>query len=214
MHKKGLFFLTGNSKKNNLFSNMKMEENPPNQPFITLLLNEWKEGDKDAFDKLMQFVYEDLKHRAAAYMRNQRPGHTLQTTALVHEAFIKLADQNDIEWQDRNHFLAIASKVMRSIIVDYARYKNRAKRGGKDENIPFEESFYIASSQSSPVDLIALDEALKELASFDERQAKIVELKYFGGMTMDEIAEILDISKSTVKREWNIAKAWLRTYLE
>lgn len=193
---------------------MKIEENSPGQPFITLLLNEWKQGDKGAFDKLMQFVYEDLKQRASAYMRGQRPGHTLQTTGLVHEAFIKLVDRNDIEWQDRNHFLAIASRVMRSIIVDYARYKNRAKRGGKDENVVFEESFYIASSESAPVDLCILDEALKELASFDERQANIVELKYFGGMTMDEIAEILDISNSTVKREWNIAKAWLRAYLE
>lgn len=193
---------------------MKIEENSPGQPFITLLLNEWKQGDKSAFDKLMQYVYEDLKHRAAAYMRNQRPGHTLQTTALVHEAFIKLADQNNIEWQDRNHFLAIASKVMRSVIIDYARYKNRSKRGGKDENIPLEESFYIATSQSSRVDLLALDEALKELASFDKRQAKIVELKYFGGLTMDEIAGVLEVSNSTVKREWNIAKAWLRRYLE
>ena len=193
---------------------MKTGDNPPNQPFITLLLNEWKQGDKSAFDKLIQLIYDDLKHRASAYMRRQHPAHTLQTTGLVHEAFIKLADRNDIEWKDRNHFLAIASKVMRSIIVDYARYKNCAKRGGKDKNLPLEESFYIASSESSPVDLIALDEALKELALFDERQAKIVELKYFGGMTMDEIAEILDISNSTVKRDWNIAKAWLRRYLE
>ena len=103
---------------------------------------------------------------------------------------------------------------MRSIIVDYARYRNRTKRGGKDENLPFEETFLIAASESSPVDLVGLDEALKELAAFDERQSKIVELKYFGGMTMDEIAEILDISKSTVKREWIIAKAWLRAYLD
>lgn len=193
---------------------MKKEKFLPDQPFITLLLNEWKQGDKAAFDKLIQLVYDDLKHRASSYMRKQRSGHTLQTTGLVHEAFIKLSDRNDIEWKDRNHFLAIASKVMRSILVDYARYKNRAKRGGKDENIPFEESFYIASSESSPIDLIALNEALEELASFDERQAKIVELKYFGGMTMDEIAEVLEISTSTVKREWNIAKAWLRRYLE
>ncbi len=193
---------------------MKLGQNPPNQPFITLLLNEWKQGDKSAFDKLIEFVYDDLKHRASAYMRNQRPDHTLQTTGLVHEAFIKLAERNDIEWKDRNHFIAIASKVMRSIIIDYARYKNRAKRGGKDENLPLEESFYIASSESSPVDLLALDEALKELASFDERQAKIVELKYFGGLKIDEIAELLDVSESTVKREWNIAKVWLRRHLE
>ncbi len=190
-----------------------MANNPENLRTITLLLSEWKQGDKDAINKLMDYVYEDLKQRASVYMQNERPDHTLQTTGLVHEAFIKLVDKNEIEWTDRNHFLAIASKVMRRIIVDYARRRKRDKRGGKHENLPLEEARYASQKGISQVDLIALDEALHKLATFDERQAKIVELKYFGDMTLDEIAEILDVSKTTVKRDWNIAKAWLRRQL-
>lgn len=191
-----------------------MSKNPQNSPPITLLLNEWKRGDADAFDRLMDYVYQDLKKRASVYMKNERPDHSLQTTGLVHEAFIKLIDKNEIEWQDRQHFLAIASTVMRRIIIDYARHRKRDKRGGNNENLPLEEARYILSKGSSKIDLIALDEALNNLAAFDERQAKIVELKYFGDMSLDEIAEILDISKTTVKRDWNIAKAWLRKQLE
>lgn len=181
---------------------------------VTLLLNEWKQGDKAAFDKLTQYVYEDLKHRAAVYMRNQRAGHTLQTTGLVHEAFIKLIDKNEIDWKDRQHFMAIASVVMRHILIDYARQRNRNKRGGKNEDLPLEEVQYISSEGSSQIDLVLLDEALTRLATFDERQSKIVELKYFGGLTLEEIAEVLEISNSTVKRDWNIARAWLRQQLE
>lgn len=191
-----------------------MEENPQNSRPITLLLNEWKKGDEDAFDKLMQYVYDDLKQRASVYMKNERPDHSLQTTGLVHEAFIKLVDKNEIEWQDRHHFLAIASKVMRRIIIDYARNRKRAKRGGKYENLPLEEARYISTKNKRNIDLLALDEALNELSVFDERQAKIVELKYFGDMTLDEIAGMLEISRTTVKRDWNIAKAWLRRRLE
>ncbi len=191
-----------------------MTENPQNSRPITLLLNEWKQGDDDAYQKLVDYVYDDLKQRASAYMKNERPNHTLQTTGLVHEAFIKLVDKNEIEWQDRQHFMAIASKVMRRIIVDYARHRNRDKRGGNKENLPIEEARYISSKGKSAVDLIVLDEALNKLAAFDERQAKIVELKYFGDMTLDEIAEMLEISRTTVKRDWNIAKAWLRRHLE
>lgn len=189
------------------------EENQDSRD-ITLLLNEWKQGDKDAFDKLTQYVYADLKHRAAAYMKNQRPDHTLQTTGLVHEAFIRLIDKNEIEWQDRGHFMAVASIAMRRIIIDYARHRNRDKRGGKNNDLPLEEARYISSKGNSPIDLIVLDEALTSLAAFDERQAKIVELKYFGGLTLEEIAGVLDISHTTVKRDWNIAKAWLRRQLE
>lgn len=191
-----------------------MPDNLENSRPITLLLAEWKQGDKDAFDKLIAYVYDDLKQRASVYMKFQRPEHSLQTTGLVHEAFIKLVDKNEIDWQDRQHFLAIASKVMRRILIDYARHRNRVKRGGKNENITFEETKYILAEKNSQVNLINLDEALNKLASFDERQAKIVELKYFGGLTMDEIAGILDISESTVKRDWNIAKAWLKQQLE
>lgn len=191
-----------------------MAESPQNSRDITLLLNEWKQGDQDAFDKLTQYVYDDLKQRAAVYMKNQRAGHTLQTTGLVHEAFIKLIDKNEIEWKDRQHFMAIASIVMRRIIIDYARQRNRHKRGGKNEDLPLDEATYISSKGNSQVDLIALDEALTKLASFDERQSKIVELKYFGDLTLEEIAEVLGISNTTVKRDWNIAKAWLRRQLE
>ncbi len=181
---------------------------------ITFLLNEWKQGDKNAFDKLTRYVYDDLKHRAAAYMKNQRLDHTLQTTGLVHEAFIRLIDKNEVEWKDRQHFMAVASIVMRRIIIDYARHRNRDKRGGRNENLPFEEEEHISSKGSSQIDLIDLDEALTNLASFDERQSKIVELKYFGGLTFEEIADVLGISNTTVKRDWNIARAWLRRQLE
>lgn len=181
---------------------------------ITLLLNEWKQGDKDAFEELTQYVYADLKQRAAAYMKNQRAGHTLQTTGLVHEAFIRLIDKNEIDWQDRGHFMAVASVVMRRIIIDYARHRNRDKRGGKNFDLPLEEAEYISPKTNSPIDLIVLDEALTNLASFDERQSKIVELKYFGGLTLEEIADVLDISHTTVKRDWKIARAWLRRQLE
>jgi RNA polymerase sigma factor (TIGR02999 family) len=191
-----------------------MAENSSKSHPITILLNEWKQGDNDAYQKLMDYVYADLKKRASAYMKNERPDHTLQTTGLVHEAFIKLIDKNEIEWHDRQHFMAIASKVMRRIIVDYARHRNRDKRGGKNENIPLEAAMIISSKSNSQIDLIVLDEALNKLSAFDERQAKIVELKYFGDMTLDEIAEMLDISRTTVKREWNIAKSWLRKQLE
>ncbi|MBS1796421.1 MAG: sigma-70 family RNA polymerase sigma factor [Acidobacteria bacterium] len=191
-----------------------MAETIQNAREITLLLNQWKQGDAEAFDKLTQYVYDDLKHRAASYMRNQRPGHTLQTTGLVHEAFIRLIDKNEIEWQDRQHFMAVASVVMRNIIIDYARQRNRDKRGGKNNDVPLDEANYIGTKGNSPVNLIDLDEALKRLASFDERQSKIVELKYFGGLTLEEIGGVLGISTATVKRDWNIARAWLRQQLE
>jgi RNA polymerase sigma-70 factor, ECF subfamily len=190
-----------------------MEENSKDSRSLTLLLNQWKQGDKDALEKLMDYVYDDLKRRASVYMKYQRYEHSLQTTGLVHEAFIKLVDKNEIEWKDRRHFFAIASKVMRRILIDYARHRNRIKRGGKNENLPFEETKHILPSENSRVDLLILDEALNKLASFDERQARIVELKYFGGLTSDEIAEMLEVSTATVKRDWNIAKAWLKQYL-
>lgn len=175
---------------------------------ITALLHEWKRGKKDAFDELFPFVYEELRRRASAYLRNERSGHTLQTTALVNEAYMKLVDKVEIDYEDRNHFFAIAASAMRRILVDYARTRKRDKRGGKDENLPLDEARFISVNEKS-VDLVALDEALSELAGFDERQAKVVELKYFGGMTNDETAEVLNISNVTVRRDWDMAKAWL-----
>ncbi|MEO7674364.1 MAG: sigma-70 family RNA polymerase sigma factor [Pyrinomonadaceae bacterium] len=189
-----------------------MDEHPKTAPAITVLLHEWQQGDSGAFDQVIEYVYNDLHRRASAYLRSEHGRHTLQTTGLVHEAFIKLVDRREVEWQDRNHFFAVAAQAMRWILVDYARAKRADKRGGKNEDLPLEEARYVSGSES-PVDLLALDEALHELATFDERQARIVELKYFGGMTLDETAEVLGISQVTVKRDWNIARSWLRRRL-
>lgn len=185
-----------------------MENENNNSRLITELLHEWKQGKKEAFDQLFPFVYDELRRRASRYLQNERSGHTLQTTALVHEAYLKLFDKNEIDYADRNHFFAIAASAMRQILVDYARTRKRQKRGGKDENFPLEEARCV-SAQEKSIDLIALDEALTELAEFDERQSKIVELKYFGGMTIDETAEVLGISNIAVRRDWDLAKAWL-----
>lgn len=189
-----------------------MDDQPQKSPAITQLLHRWREGDTAAFDDVIEYVYKDLKRRANAYLRRERQDHTLQPTGLVHEAFIKLVDKREIEWQDRNHFLAVAALAMRRILVDHARGRNREKRGGQFEDIPLEDAGPAAASLPS-IDLIALDEALNKLAAFDERQAKIVELKYFGGMTLEETASILNISEVTVKRDWQIARAWLRNEL-
>ena len=190
-----------------------MDEGAENGPAITLLLNKWRLGDSDAFEEVMQYVYNDLRRRANAYLRNERPGHTLQPTGLVHEAFIKLVDKQEIDWQDRNHFYAVAAQAMRRVLVDHARGRSRDKRGGKNEDLPLDDASPLPAV-SPKIDLLALDEALAHLASFDERQAQVVELKYFGGMTLDETAEILGISPVTVKRDWQIARAWLRSQLQ
>ncbi len=179
-----------------------------NSKRITLLLHQWKEGRKDAFDEIFPIVYSELRRRASAYLRNERKGHTLQTTALVNEAYLQLFDKSNLNFEDCNHFFAIAANAMRRILVDYARTRKRKKRGGKDENLPLDEARYVSVNEKS-VDLVALDEALSELAEFDERQAKVVELKYFGGMTNQETADILGVSNVTVRRDWNMAKAWL-----
>ena len=175
---------------------------------VTKLLKDWSDGDKKAFDNLMPFVYQELRKRASVYLKNERQGHTLQTTALINEAYINLIDKDDIEWESRSHFYAIASKAMRRILVDYARARKRKKRGGKDENLPLDEARTVSASEKS-VDLVALNEALERLAEFDVRQAEVVELKYFGGMTNEETAAILNISNATVRRDWKMAKAWL-----
>ncbi len=189
-----------------------MDQHSPAEPAITLLLQKWRRGDSDAFDELTEYVYQDLRRRASGYLRQERPGHTLQTTGLVHEAFIKLVDKQEVEWHDRNHFFAIAAQVMRRILIDHARSRKRQKRGGKDEDLPLDEVRRVPSA-ASRVDLIALDEALTRLATFDERQAQIVELKYFGGLTLDETAGVLGVSPVTVKRDWQLARAWLRAQL-
>ncbi|NNF00514.1 MAG: sigma-70 family RNA polymerase sigma factor [Pyrinomonadaceae bacterium] len=189
-----------------------MEDEKQDSRRITLLLHEWKQGKEDAFNELFPYVYDELRRRASAYLRNERQGHTLQTTALVNEAYIKLVDKVGVEWEDRNHFFAIAAQAMRRILVDHARKRKRKKRGDKHENLPLDEARYLVPQEES-VDLIALDEALTRLEKFDPRQSRIVELKYFGGMTLDETADVLGVSNVTVKRDWNIAKTWLRQQL-
>lgn len=183
-------------------------EQPDKSQNITALLHEWKQGKKEAFDKMFPLIYDELRRRASVYLRNERQGHTLQTTALVNEAYLKFFNKNEIDYDDRNHFFAIAANVMRQILVDYARTRKQEKRGGNAENIPLDEARVVSINEKS-VDLVKLDEALIELSKFDERQAKIVELKYFGGMSNDETAEILGVSNVTVRRDWDLAKAWL-----
>ncbi len=176
---------------------------------ITRMLQEWSGGDRDALDALLPLVYTELHRQASRYLRRERPDHTLQTTALIHEAYMKLVDQREVNWQNRTHFFGIAAQMMRRILVDYARQRHRAKRGGIAEDLPLEEAALVVSEERS-VDLVALDEALTRLAEFDERQARIVELRYFSGLTIEETAEVLRISPATVKSDWNVAKAWLR----
>jgi RNA polymerase sigma factor (TIGR02999 family) len=174
---------------------------------ITQLLLAWGDGDKQALDKLMPFVYEELRKLAGNYMRQQRSDHTLQTTALVNEAYLRLIDSSKVRWQNRTHFFAISAQLMRRVLVDFARAKNANKRGGDNQKITFDEALNVSAEKES--ELIALDEALEALAALDERQSQIVEMRYFGGMTEEEIAVALDVSTRTVRRDWSIARAWL-----
>lgn len=174
---------------------------------ITLLLNRVGDGDQDAANRLMPLVYTELRRMAAQYLRHERPGHTLQATALVHEAYIRLAGQRDAKWQNRSHFFAIASQLMRRIMVDYARAQLRNKRGGKQERVSLDDSLLISPDRTD--ELLAVNESLARLEVLDPRQGRIVELRYFGGLTVDETAEVLHISSKTVLREWSMAKAWL-----
>ena len=176
-------------------------------PEITRILKSWSGGNREAVDDLMPLVYDELHKVAQQYLRRQRTDHTLQPTALVNEAYLKLIDISDVEWQDRAHFFAFASQVMRHILVDYARGQAREKRGGGAQKLSLDEA--ISYSKETEVDLLALDEALSELAAIDEKQGKIVELRFFGGLTVEETGVVLRISPATVKREWRIAKAWL-----
>jgi RNA polymerase sigma factor (TIGR02999 family) len=160
----------------------------------------------------MPLIYDELRRQASRYLRKERSNHTLQTTALINEAYLKLIDQREVEWQNRNHFFAIAAQAMRRILVDYARERKRDKRGGAAENLPLEEAAFAVSPEKS-VDLVALDEALNRLAKLDERQARVVELRYFSGLSIDETAEILGVSNVTVRRDWDFAKAWLHSQL-
>lgn len=180
-------------------------------PTVTQLLHAWGGGDAGALDQVVPLVYAELRRQAERYLRREAPGHTLQTTALVHEAYLRLVDQRSARWESRAQFFGVAAQLMRRILVDHARGHHAAKRGGSAIQVPLEEG--TAAAQERDVDLLALDEALTRLAALDERQARVVELRYFMGLGIEETAEALAISPATVKREWAMARAWLRREL-
>jgi RNA polymerase sigma factor (TIGR02999 family) len=175
---------------------------------ITQLLIDWNNGSPEAMEKLMPMVESELRRIAANYMRRERPGHTLQTSALVNEAYLKLVDQTRVRWQNRSHFFALASQLMRRILLDHARSQRRAKRGGDAIPVNLDDVAVIAPERSA--ELVALDDALTRLAEFDLRKAKIVEMRFFGGLTVDEAAEALGIAPITVMLHWRLARAWLQ----
>ena len=189
-----------------------MSHNDSGSPKITQMLREWGEGKSEALDELLPHIYNELHRQAAAYLRRERPNHTLQTTALVHEAYLKLIDQKQVEWKSRGHFFALAAQAMRRILVDHAKSRHREKRGGPNENVPLEDEL-LAVAEETNIDVIALDEALSRLAKFDPQQERIVEMRYFAGLSLDETAAALRISRATAARDWAVAKAWLHREL-
>ena len=180
---------------------------------VSELLALWNSGDRDAWNRLVPIVYDELRDHARRLLRRERVDHTLRTTALVHETYLKLAEQRVVNWENRAHFFWLASEIMRRLLVDYARGRNRQKRGGEVEILPMNSAFQIAV-ENSGTDILALDAALTKLAELDSQQAKIVEIRYFGGCSIDETAEILSISAATVNRDWAAAKAWLHHQLK
>jgi len=174
---------------------------------ITRLLLAWGAGDQAALDELMPIVYAELRKLARGYMRNQRADHTLQTTALVNEAYLRLIDSSRVNWQNRTHFFAISAALMRRVLVDFARARGSLKRGGEVQKVELDEALVVAQDQKT--DLVALDDALKILAEMNPRQSQVVELRYFGGLSEEEIAAHLQISVRTVRRDWSVARAWL-----
>ena len=175
---------------------------------ITQLLSRWSAGDRGALDHLVPAVYAELRRMAGRYLRRERPHHTLQPTALVHEAFVKLVDQRAVQWQNRAHFFGVAAQLMRRILVDHARERAADKRGGGFHRVPLDDA--LAVSASSQIDVLAVDDALNRLAAIDPDQVRLVELRFFGGLTIEETAEVLGWSSGSVKREWTVAKAWLQ----
>jgi len=180
---------------------------------VTRLLVDWSKGDAKALDELMPIVYRELRRLAGSYLRRERPAHTLQPTALVNEAYLKLIDQRNAKWQNRAQFFGVAAQLMRRILVDHARQHQAAKRGGSDQQrLSITSAEKIA--QQPAVDLLALHEALEELATLDAQQERIVELRFFGGLSIEETAEVLGVGHATVERDWKMARAWLRLKLE
>lgn len=174
---------------------------------VTQLLVDWSDGNEQAAEQLIPLVYQELHRLAESYMRRENENHTLQATALVNEAYLKLVDQTRVNWKNRSHFFGVAAQVMRRILVDYARKNLAVKRGGNAETISLEDAVIFNKEKSS--DIVALDEALTLLGKIDERRQKVVELRFFGGLSVLETAEVLDVSKNTVVRDWNFSKAWL-----
>lgn len=175
---------------------------------VTGLLDEWRQGDRAAFDKLTRLVYDELRRIAHRYMQQERDGHTLQTTALVNEAYVRLAGRQQIEWQNRAHFFAVTAQVMRHVLIDHARRRNYAKRGGEAQQVSLADAEQVMTHVRA-AELVALDEALDELSRIDPRKSRVVELRYFGGLSLEETADVLEISIMTVRRDWRAAKAWL-----
>jgi RNA polymerase sigma factor (TIGR02999 family) len=180
----------------------------PSPQQITQLLVAWGDGDRAALDKLMPLVHEELRRLAHRYMRSEAPGNTMQTSALVNEAYLRLVDQTNPHWQNRAHFFAISAQLMRQILVDYARKRRSRKRGGDDRQVSISEEMIVSDERTANV--VALDDALKSLAEIDSRKSQIVELRFFGGLSIEETAEVLQVSPGTVMRDWTLAKAWLR----
>jgi RNA polymerase sigma factor (TIGR02999 family) len=178
---------------------------PPHE--ITLLLAEWSSGNQTALDKLYPIVYDELRRLAHHYMSHERKGHTLQTTALINEAYLRLVDQKNVHWENRAHFFGISAQIMRRILIDHARRYRYAKRGGQALKVSLDEAAVVAKERAS--ELLMLDEALISLAAIDPRRSRVVELRFFGGLSNKEIASLLKISPNTVTRDWNLARAWL-----
>src|SRR5262245_8093331 len=186
-----------------------MSTPPPSE--VTPLRHEWSQGDEAAPEKLMRLRYAELHRMARRYMAGQNRGHTLQTTALIHEAYLRLVNQSEKQWQNRSHFFAVAAQAMRHILVDYARSKQAEKHGGGAQALSLDEALTV--SQERAAEVVALDDALEELAGIDQRKSQIVELRFFGGLSVEETAEVLKISPITVMRDWSMAKAWLHREL-
>ena len=180
-----------------------MSENPD----VTLLLSALTRGDEGAASQLIPVVYDELRRLAGSYMRRERVDHTLQATALVHEAYLKLVEQRSVDWQSRAHFFGVAAQLMRRILIDHARGHSREKRGGDDKKVSLDEAFIFSEQKAD--ELLAVDDSLNQLAKIDPRQAKTVEMRFFGGLSIEEAAEVLGVSPKTVKRDWSVAKAWL-----
>ena len=179
---------------------------------VTQMLLDWRNGNKAALDRLMPLLYEELRKLAESHLRRERSDHTLRPTALIHEAYLRLVDQDHPEWQSRIHFFGVTSRLMRQILIEYARRHKAAKRGGQYQRVPIDEA--IVYSEDRAAEFVALDDALNNLATFDERKVRLIELRFFGGLSVEETAESLGISVATVRREMRLAEAWLRRELQ